>query len=41
MSDENITLGSSNVELGERFAQQAQNQIRAIAKKHLGDLTMA
>ena len=41
MSDENITVGSSNVELGARFAEQAQNQIRAIAKKHLGNLTLA
>jgi ribosomal subunit interface protein len=41
MSDDNITVGSSNVELGSRFSEQAQNQIRAIAKKHLGNLTSA
>ncbi|MGA0595435.1 HPF/RaiA family ribosome-associated protein [Enterovirga sp. CN4-39] len=41
MSDENITVGSSNVELGERFSQAAQDEIRRIAKKHLGNLTTA
>ena len=41
MSDDNITVGSSDVELGARFAEQAQNKVRAIAKKHLGNLTGA
>lgn len=41
MTDENITVGSAHVELGERFSQQAQDQIRKLAKKYLGNLTMA
>jgi len=41
MSDDNITVGSAHVELGSYFREQAQQQIRAVAKKHLGDLTMA
>lgn len=41
MSDENITIGSPNVDLGTRFRDQAQDQIRKLAKKYLGNLTMA
>jgi len=41
MSDENITVGSANVQLGAGFADQAKAQIRAAAEKYLGDLTMA
>jgi ribosomal subunit interface protein len=41
MTDENITVGSAHVELGERFSQQAQDEIRKLAKKYLGNLTMA
>jgi ribosomal subunit interface protein len=41
MSDENITVGSAQIDLGSRFREQAQEQIRKLAKKYLGDLTMA
>ena len=41
MSDENITVGSAHLDLSSHFREQAQQQIRAAAKKHLGDLTMA
>jgi ribosomal subunit interface protein len=41
MSDENITVESHHVDLGVRFREQAQDQIRKVAKKYLGDLTMA
>jgi ribosomal subunit interface protein len=41
MSDENITVGSAHVDLGTRFREQAQDQIKKLAKKYLGDLTMA
>ena len=41
MSDENITVGSGDVEVGERFSQQAKDEIRKLAKKYLGDLTLA
>ena len=41
MSDENITVGSAHVDLGARFREQAQDQIKKLAKKYLGDLTMA
>jgi ribosomal subunit interface protein len=41
MSDENITVGSAHVDLGSSFREQAQQHIQAVAKKYLGDLTMA
>lgn len=41
MSDENITVGSHNVELGSRFREQAKDHILKMAKKYLGNLTMA
>jgi ribosomal subunit interface protein len=41
MSGGNITVGSHNVELGTYFREQAQEQILKLAKKYLGDLTMA
>ena len=41
MSDENITVGSAHVDLGSSFREQAQQRIQEIAKKYLGNLTMA
>ncbi|MDB5591206.1 HPF/RaiA family ribosome-associated protein [Enterovirga sp.] len=41
MSDQNITVGSAHVDLGEAFRDSARTQIRAVAAKYLGDLTMA
>ena len=41
MSDENITVGSAHVDLGTHFRESAQQRIRDLAKKYLGDLTMA
>lgn len=41
MSDENITVGSQDVDLGARFREQAQEQIVKVAKKYLGNLTQA
>ncbi len=41
MSDENITVGSAHVDLGSDFREQAQQRIQEVAKKYLGDLTMA
>lgn len=41
MSDENITVGSHQVELGSAFRDDAKQQILEVAKKYLGDLTMA
>jgi ribosomal subunit interface protein len=41
MSDENITVGSAHVDLGESFREQARNRIQAVARKYLGDLTTA
>ncbi len=41
MSEEKITVGSANVQLGTNFPEQARGQIRAVADKYLGDLTTA
>ena len=41
VGDENITVGSAHVDLSPHFREQAQQQIRAAAQKHLGNLTMA
>jgi ribosomal subunit interface protein len=41
MVDENITVGSAHVDLGESFRGQAQQRIREVAKKYLGNLIMA
>jgi ribosomal subunit interface protein len=41
MSDDNISVGSAHVDLGTRFREQAQEQIRKLAKKYLGNLTVA
>jgi ribosomal subunit interface protein len=41
MSDQNITVGSAHVDLGSAFREHAQEEIREVAKKYLGDLTMA
>jgi ribosomal subunit interface protein len=41
MSEDNITVGSAHVDLGESFRAHAENAIRQSARKHLGDLTMA
>jgi ribosomal subunit interface protein len=41
MSDENITVGSHHVDLGEHFRGRAKAEVLRIAKKYLGDLTMA
>jgi len=41
MSDENITVGSAHVDLGQGFREHAQQRILQVAKKYLGDLTMA
>jgi ribosomal subunit interface protein len=41
MSDENITVGSAHVDLGSAFREEAKERIREVAKKYLGDLTMA
>jgi ribosomal subunit interface protein len=41
MSQEAITVGSANVQLGTAFPEQAREQIRAVAGKYLGDLTTA
>jgi len=41
MSDNNITIGSAHVDLGESFREHAMEAIRRCAQKHFGDLTMA
>ena len=41
MNDETITIGSAHVDLGASFRDQAQTRILEVAKKYLGDLTMA
>lgn len=41
MSDENITVGSAHVDLGSSFREHAKQEIQAVAKKYLGNLTMA
>ena len=41
MSDENITVGSAHVDLSPNFREGAQQRIREVAKKYLGDLTLA
>ncbi len=41
MSDDNISIGSAHVDLGASFREMAETKIREVAKKYLGDLTMA
>lgn len=41
MSDDNITVGSAHIDLGSAFREEAEQKIREVAKKYLGDLTMA
>lgn len=41
MNDETITIGSAHVELGSSFREQAETRIRDVARKYLGDLTLA
>jgi ribosomal subunit interface protein len=41
MTDENITVGSAHVDLGGSFREQAQQRIREVANKYLGNLIMA
>lgn len=41
MSDQNITIGSAHVDLGSAFQDHAREEILGVAKKYLGDLTMA
>ncbi len=41
MSDENITVGSAHVDLSPQFRDHAKRRIQEVAKKYLGDLTMA
>ena len=41
MSNHDITIGSSQVDLGSTFREEAELRIRTVAKKYLGDLTTA
>ncbi|CAO4135960.1 HPF/RaiA family ribosome-associated protein [Methylorubrum extorquens] len=41
MIDENISVGSAHVDLGETFRSQAQQRIREAANKYLGNLIVA
>jgi ribosomal subunit interface protein len=41
MTDETITVGSANVDLGSAFREHAQQRIREVTAKYFGHLTLA